>query len=158
MPVGSEPGDAVALPHTWRPYGARIAGLGFGVLLLILCVAVWLAFPPHIRDRFTVFQRGTLVFLGLLGYAAWYALIRSRLTVADDSVTVVNGYRTRHYEWNEIIAISLRQGAPWASLDLSDGTSVSVMGVQGSDGSRATSAVRAFRSLLADKSRTDRDD
>ena len=33
--------------------------------------------------------------------------------------------------------MSLRRGAPWGTLDLSDGTTVSVIGVQGSDGDRA---------------------
>ena len=34
-------------------------------------------------------------------------------------------------------AVTLRPGSPWAVLDLSDGTSVSAVGIQGSDGARA---------------------
>ena len=37
---------------------------------------------------------------------------------------------------------TLPPGAPWATLDLSDGTTVSAMGIQGSDGARARRAVR----------------
>ena len=39
-----------------------------------------------------------------------------------------------------MIALPLRRGAPWAELDLSDGTTVSVMAIQGSDGDRAKTA------------------
>ncbi|MDX6359370.1 MAG: hypothetical protein QOH37_2424, partial [Nocardioidaceae bacterium] len=50
------------------------------------------------------------------------------------------------------------RGAPWAAMDLSDGTTIPVMGIQGSDGDRAVAAVREFRRVLAERTRTDRDD
>jgi hypothetical protein len=65
---------------------------------------------------------------------------------------VVNGYRRRDFEWAQVLAVSLRRGAPWAGLDLSDGTSVSVMAIQGSDGGRAVAAVRALRRLIDERS------
>ena len=137
------------LPHTWRPYGARIAGTVLGGLLLVLCVGVWIAFGADVRSRFTFFQVATLVFLGLLAFSVWFALMRSRVTAAAEGVTVVNGYKRRDYEWAEVLGISLRRGAPWASLDVSDGTSISVMAIQGSDGERARTAVRELRELIS---------
>ena len=56
---------------------------------------------------------------------------------------MVNGYRSRRFEWNEVVAVTLRPGSPWAVLDLADGTTVPAMGIQGSDGARATAQVRA---------------
>ena len=50
---------------------------------------------------------------------------------------VVNGYRRREYEWAEIVAVHLPPGAPWVTLDLADGDTAPVMGIQGSDGDRA---------------------
>ena len=50
--------------------------------------------------------------------------------------------------WNEVLAITLRQGSPWAVLDLSDGTSVPAMGIQGSDGQRAARQVAQVRALV----------
>ena len=38
MPADSETGDAVSLPHTWRPLGVRLAGGALGGALLILVV------------------------------------------------------------------------------------------------------------------------
>ena len=45
-------------------------------------------------------------------------------------------------------------GAPWATLDLADGTTVPVMGIQGSDGQRARRAVRDLRTLVEASSGT----
>jgi hypothetical protein len=148
----------VSLPHTWRPFGARVAGTVLGAMLLVLVVAVWIALGDDVRSRFTLFQRSTLVVMGLLGFVVWYALMRSRVTADEHGVTIVNGYRRRVFEWSQVVAINLRRGAPWAGMDLSDGTSISMLGIQGSDGHRAVRAVRELRRLVADNSRTDRND
>jgi hypothetical protein len=144
MPVDSE----VDLPHTWRPLGVRLAGAFFGGLLLAVCAVAWFTFDAETRARFTVFQRGTLVFLGMIAFAAGFALVRSRVVAEPDRLVVVNGYRKRTYEWAEVLAIHLPPGAPWAVLDLADGTSAPAMGIQGSDGGRARRAVTQLRSLL----------
>ena len=57
-----------------------------------------------------------------------------------------------------MVALHLRRGAPWAGLDLADGTSIPVMGVQGSDGRRAIRAVQELRALIEERTRTERDD
>ena len=150
MPAGSEPAGpaTVGLPHTWRPFGVRMAGAVFGGALLVVCAFAWFGFDEETRAKFTPFQRGTLVFLGLLGFAVFYALVRSRVVATADRLVVVNGFRRREYEWAEIIAVHLPPGAPWAVLDLSDGTSAPAMGIQGSDGARAATAVRQLRALI----------
>jgi hypothetical protein len=145
MPAAS---DSVTLPHTWRPFGVRLAGGGLGGMLLVVIVAAWIAFPPEVRDSFTLFQRGTLVFLGLLAFSAWFALVRSRAVATEQGLTVVNGYKRRDLAWAEVVAIHLPLGAPWAVLDLADGTTCPVMAIQGSDGGRAKLAVRQLRALL----------
>lgn len=145
----------ITLPHTWRPFGVRMAGFVFGSMLLIVCIAAWVLFGPEVRARFTVFQKSTMVFLGLLGFSCWYALVRSRVRADETGVTVVNGYKKRVYEWAEVVHISLRRGAPWATLDLSDGTTVSVMAIQGSDGSRARRALRELRDQIVAHTPTD---
>ena len=151
MPAGSErpPTAAPRLPHTWRPLGVRIAVWTLGLMLLALLTAVWIGIGDETRDEFTTFQRGTLVFLAILMGAAWNGLARSKVTATDTSLTVVNGYRKRVYEWSQVISVSLRRGAPWGTLDLSDGTTVSLIGVQGSDGERARRAVREIRASIA---------
>ena len=145
MPAGSDP----ALPHTFRPFGVRLAIVVLGGLLTLVVVVMWFAFPPEIRAQFTAFQILTVLALGGLFYVGGFALARSRLVARQEGLTVVNGYKTRRYEWNEVLAVTLRPGAPWATLDLSDGTTVAAMGIQGSDGPRAQRQVRQVRSLVA---------
>jgi hypothetical protein len=147
MPAASD-GDVVALPHTWRPLGVRLAVIIFGGMLVLICAFAWFAFDPSVRARFTFFQRSTLVFLGLLAGAVGHALARSRLVADEVGLTVVNGYRRHVYDWAQVVAIRLPPGAPWASLDLADGTTMSVLAIQGSDGDRAHAAVRGVRALI----------
>jgi hypothetical protein len=125
-----------------------MAGVVFGGALLVVCAFAWFSIGAETRAKFTPFQRGTLVFLGLLGFALFYALVRSRVVATAERLVVVNGFRRREYEWAEILAVHLPPGAPWAVLDLSDGTSAPAMGIQGSDGARARRQVRELRALI----------
>ena len=148
MPAASEPPAAPALPHTWRPLGVRVAGTVFGAGLLAVCVLAWVGFDEETKARFTMFQRGTVIFFGLLAFTLFYALVRSRVVARADRLVVVNGYRRREFEWAQVIAVHLPPGAPWVTLDLADGTTVSAMGIQGSDGDRARRAVRELRATV----------
>lgn len=157
MPAGSDRA-AVSLPHTFRPFGVRLAAYFFAIALFGVTAVIWFAFPQDVRDQFTLFQRGTVIAFGLAAAAAGYALARSRVVAREDGITVVNGYKSRTYEWSEILAISLRAGSPWATLDISDGTTIPAMGIQGSDGARAVTQVKQLRALVERQTRTDRND
>src|SRR3954454_22961586 len=154
MPAGSEPRPPAAvpppgpLPRTWRPFGVRMAGAVFGGALVVVCVFAWVGFDAETRARFTIFQRGTLVFLGLLAFSVWFALVRSRVVAEEDRLPVVHGYRRRELAWPEVVAVHLPPGAPWVTLDLADGTTAAAMGIQGSDRARARRAVRDLRRIL----------
>lgn len=151
------PGE-LTLPHTWRPYGARLVGTLLGAMLLVLVAAVWIAWGADVRSSFTFGQRATLVGLGALAFIGWHALVRSRVTADQAGLTVVNGYTRRVFEWSQVVAVNLRRGAPWAGLDLSDGTSIALFAIQGSDGERAVRAVRELRVLVAEHTPTAGDD
>ena len=62
MPAGSD----LALPQTFRPFGVRIAIYVAGVLLVLVVVVTWLAFPKDIQEQFTYFQRATVI-----GHTLW---------------------------------------------------------------------------------------
>ena len=150
MPAGSEPESAPALPTRFRPFGVRMAGWLFGGALLVVGLGVWLAFPPEVRDTFTALQRATIVAMFLGAVVIGHALGRCRVDADEQGLRVVNGYRTRDLSWPQVVAVSLRPGSPWATLDLADGTSLSAMGIQGSDGQRARRQVRQLRTLIED--------
>lgn len=140
--------ETVSLPHTWRPFGARVAVIFFGAMLVLVCAFAWFGFDPEIRAKFTPLQRGTIVFIGLLYAAAGHAIARSRVVASETGVRVVNGYKQLDFEWAEIVAIHLPPGAPWATIDLADGNTASMLGIQGADGERARAAVRSLRTLI----------
>ncbi len=158
MPAGSDRQQPVALPHTFRPFGVRLAVYVFGALLVLVAAVIWFTFPPEIRAKFTIFQRGTIIALGLGFLAIGWGLARSRVEARRDGLRVVNGYRVRDLEWSEVVAVTMRPGSPWAVLDLSDGTTSQALGIQASDGARATRQVRELRALVEVLTRPDRDD
>ncbi|GAA2022589.1 MULTISPECIES: PH domain-containing protein [Nocardioides] len=141
---------APTLPHTWRPLGPRIVGAVLGVGLLAMFAAAWFSFDDETQAKFTAFQIGTLFVLVGLGYACMFALVRSRVVAERDRLIVVNGYRRREYSWPQIVSVNLPPGAPWVTLDLADGTTAAVMGIQGSDGARAQAHARQLRALAAE--------
>jgi hypothetical protein len=145
MPAVSEP----ALPHTWRPLGVRLAVLFFGGLLAVVCVAGWIAVGADVRAKVSFFQNATMVLIAAVAVAVAWALVRCRVTATEAGLEVVNGYRTHRYEWAEVLAVHMPQGAPFPTLDLADGTSRSALGIQASDGDRARVAIRQLRMLLA---------
>lgn len=155
MPAGSDdsagpgrPRALSSLPHTWRPLGVRFAVIGLGLMLLVVCAAAWFGFDQSVRDRFTLLQRLTLGVMGAGFATSGWALARARVTAELESLVVVNGFRTRRLAWEEVLAIHLTEGAPWATLDLADGTTISAMAFQGSDGRRARDGVRQVRALI----------
>ncbi|GAA1917740.1 PH domain-containing protein [Nocardioides hwasunensis] len=149
MPAASDPSSGLpSLPRTWRPMGVRIAVIGFGVMLFVVCAAAWFGFPQDVRDRFNILQRITLLVLGGGFVTIGWALGRARVTAEMGALVVVNGFRRRRLAWQEVLAIHLPPGAPWATLDLADGTTLSAMAFQGSDGKVARDGVRQVRALI----------
>lgn len=154
MPAASEPatGDGSSqpgLPVRFRPVGVRVAGWLFGAALLVVGVVVWVSFPASVRESFNLPQRVTLVGMFVAGVVLGHALGRCRVDADESGVRVVNGYRTRVLSWAQVVAVRMRPGDPWATLDLADGTTLSAMGIQGSDGRRAREHVRRLRALIA---------
>jgi hypothetical protein len=159
MPADSESGPLpVSLPHTFRPFGVRMAVFVFGGLLVVVAGVIWFTFPAEVRAKFTMFQRGTIIVLGLAFLTLGWGLARSRVEARREGLRVVNGYRARDLEWSEVIAVTMRPGNPWAVLDLSDGTTAQALGIQASDGARAVRQVRDLRGLVEALTRTDRND
>lgn len=144
MPAGSE----LSLPHTWRPVGPRIMGYLLVVCLAVMVVVTWVGFSDRIQATFTLFEKLTMAFIGLLILTCVHALTRSRVVASEQGLTVVNGYKRRDLEWAQVVAVNFPQGAPWPNIDLTDGTNISVHGIQASDGAMAKRAVRDLRGLL----------
>lgn len=149
MPAGSDLPPLPELPVSYRPLGPRIMGITMGVCLLAISLAAWVSFGAETRAKFTIFQKGTLVAVGLLIASCLYALLRSRVIIERTGLVVVNGYKRHEYAWAQIVAVRMPRGAPWATVDLSDGTTMSLLAIQASDGDRARDATRQLKRLVA---------
>jgi hypothetical protein len=150
MPAASDPDAGLpSLPRTYRPLGPRIVAVVLVVGLTVVCAMAWIGFDADIRAKFTVFEKLTMAFIALLILLCVHALTRSRVRATREKLVVVNGYRRRELAWAQVVAVRMPPGAPWASLDLTDGSEISAMGIQGSDGARARAAVRDLRTLVA---------
>jgi hypothetical protein len=159
MSTGDPTDDRIAgLYATFRPRLARVVTLGLMVLVLGLTAALVIALPS-IGPEGESF--GDQLAMGLLGLAiAWFcwrqASVQAR--VDRDGVTVRNLLLTRRLTWAEIVSVRFGQGRPWVQLDLADGDTLAVMGVQRADGAFADTEARRFATLVALHSRTARDD
>ena len=135
----------VELPVTWAPRRTRAVLLPVSALLLVLFVVIAVALPANwqLNDRVAMVASG-LVFAG-----AGVLLARPRVRADAEGVTVVNFLRSRRLAWAEIVRVNFRQGDPWASLDLADGTSLAAVGIQAGVGhGEAVRAARALRDLV----------
>lgn len=147
MPAASEPGGSLTLPARFRPLGIRLAAVGLGLALAAVLTAIWFGFSPETRAAFTVLQRLTLLGFGIAMVLVGYALGRSRVDAREDGLLAVNGFRSHFHPWEQIARITLRDGAPWSLLELTDGTTAPAMGIQGSDGRRAVEQVKRLRAI-----------
>lgn len=151
MPADSDaphPDPRVTLPHSWRPVGTSIAGVMASSTVLAAMIAAWVLLDPEVKERIDWIQRATMVVLLGLAAATLWAVMRCRITATHDRLIVVNGYKRYEYEWAQVVEIRLPRGAPWATLDLTDGTTRGVIALQNADGARALAGVRAVRALI----------
>jgi len=156
----SEPAyqPGVSLPHTFRPLGARIATGTAAIAVVGAVTFLWLMLPSEVQDDFSVIQRVTLLVFFAAILVLLNAIFRTSARASEAGLVVVNGYRRRDLEWSQIVRISLTPNRPWALMDLDDGTTLSVMAIQTSDGARAKQAARQLAGIIARHTTTDRDE
>ncbi|MFI6447662.1 PH domain-containing protein [Kitasatospora sp. NPDC050543] len=133
------------LPVTWAPRRTRAVLLPVCALLVVMFTVIAFALPANwqLNDRIAMVLSGVLFAgVGLL-------LARPKVSADAEGVTVVNFVRRRRLAWAEIVRVNFRQGDPWATLDLADGTSLPVVGIQpGLGRDQAIQAARALRDLV----------
>jgi hypothetical protein len=153
---GPDPRAALYLP--FRPRLARRVTLALLVLVLALTTLLVLALPTIGPEGDSVPDQAALALFGIA--IAWFCWRQASVrALADtDGVTVRNLLLTRRLAWAEVVSVRFGQGRPWVQLDLADGDTLAVMGVQRSDGAFAEAEARRFATLVALHSRTTRDD
>ncbi|MEU6659475.1 PH domain-containing protein [Streptomyces sp. NPDC046821] len=136
-----------ALPVTFRPSRTRAILFTLGAVMFVTVSVV-----PFVLGLKTS-ECLSFVFTGAVMFGALALLARPRIDADDTGVTVVNIARSRRLAWAEIVQVTLRPGDPWVFLNLSDGTSLAVMGIQpGLAKEHALTDARALRALAEARS------
>ncbi|MDF3302374.1 PH domain-containing protein [Streptomyces tropicalis] len=143
--------DLPALPVTFRPARTRAVLVTAAVAIFVVVSAVGM-----MLETLNAGERASFVLTGALLGGVLLMLARPRVLADDTGVTVVNITSRRRLAWAEILHVNLRPGDPWVFLDLSDGTSLPVLGIQpGIARDRAIADARALRALVAARSAGD---
>jgi hypothetical protein len=137
------------LPVTFRPLLTRVVLLTMGTLLLGVLSTLAVVMPYEGASPWSTGDRVTLVVVGVLALALLALLSRPKAVADADGLTVVNLTVKRRLAWAEVLAVRLRQGDAWVHLDLADGTTLAVMGIQpGIARRQAIGDARRLRALV----------
>ncbi|MFC9631926.1 PH domain-containing protein [Streptomyces mirabilis] len=140
--------DLPTLPVTFRPSLTRAVLLTAGVAIFVVIATV-----AMLLEQFSPGEKLSFIFIGALLFGVLLMLSRPKVVADETGVTVVNITSRRHLEWAEILQVNLRPGDPWVFLNLSDGTSLPVLGIQpGIAKQRAIQDARALRALAEARS------
>lgn len=155
-PPADNPHEAArrALYAPFRPRLARVVALALAVVVAVLTPVLVLTVPGD-------YGLPDLVGFAVVGAAiVWFCWRQAgvRALVDERGVSVRNLMLSRRLEWAEIVSVRFGQGRPWVQLDLADGDTLAVMGVQRADGAFATAEARRMATLVALHTRTTRND
>jgi hypothetical protein len=151
------PGRA-ALDAVFRPRWARWVSAALAVLVTVSAVLLLVLLPTEGPSAYGTGDRiGLVVVAGGIVWFCWrQATVRA--TPTTDGLRVRNLATTRTVTWAEIVSVRFGEGRPWVQLDLADGDTLAVMGVQRADGERAGREARRLATLVAARTRVARDD
>jgi hypothetical protein len=117
------------------------------VLFLAAMVFLGFAVPPG-RGVATTVDRLSLLVFWILVTVVLHALASVRVVADEAGLYVVNLVRRRRLEWAQIVGLRFGSGDPWVQLDLSDGTTLAVMGIQRADGAGGDRAAHELAAVV----------
>ncbi|MGW3497274.1 PH domain-containing protein [Streptomyces sp. NPDC001020] len=140
--------DLPSLPVTFRPGRTRAVLFTVGAATFVAITTVGM-----LLEDLTTGERLSFVFTAALFFGVLLLLSRPKVVADETGVTVVNFASSRRLDWAEIVQVNLRPGDPWVFLNLSDGTSLPVLGIQpGIAKQRAIEDARTLRALAEARS------
>lgn len=131
---------------TYRPVGARVVVWACTCLLIIIAVVIGRSLPDEMKFRPS--ETATIIVM-LAGIALGaHAIGRSRVTVEQQGLTVVNGFKRRELYWEQITVISMKPGAPWPTIETINDERFILFGIQGSDHRQTRQALERIKAHL----------
>ncbi|MEV7971839.1 PH domain-containing protein [Cellulomonas sp. NPDC089187] len=157
----SSPGsgaNGAGLTAPFRPRAARWVSGALAVLVAVATVLLLALLPGTGLSGYGALDRSGFALLGI--GVVWFCWRQAtvRAVPVDGGLRVRNLATTRTVEWAEIVSVRFGQGRPWVQLDLADGDTLAVMGIQRADGEFADAQARRLATLVARATRTARDD
>ncbi len=137
------------------PRRARQVALIVGGLQLLVLAGGALVLPSVSSITLNWYDRTQMVFFSLLILVVLWRFGQVRARPDATHLVVRNLIRTTRLTWPEIVAVNFGGGAPWVSLDLDDGETLTVMAVQRADGPAAEEEARRLATLVVLGSRGD---
>lgn len=131
----------------FRPRFARVVTLAIAALIAAGTVALVVVLPQF-YTRSVVLD---LVGIALVGaFGVWFCWRQATVVAVPDEhgLFVRNLVYTRRLEWAEIVLVRFGEGRPWAQLDLADGDTLAVMGIQRADGEHARREAARLAALV----------
>ncbi len=141
--------DVAGQDHAvFAPRRTKVVALTLAATVTLLTL-VTIVLPPV---GFLLWDR--LAMVGLAGPIVWFLWRQSsvRAVPSTQGLHVRNLIKERQLEWAEIVHVRFGD-RPWVQLDLDDGDTIAVMGIQRSDGDRAVAESRRLATLVERHSR-----
>ena len=118
------------------------------VMAVFTAVAVALGAGPPGEASFRLPDQLAMVGLGVLLSLAMLSFTRARVKGEPEGVRVRNVLGERFFPWEVVREVRFDDGSPWASLELQDDDTVSLLGAQSNDGERTVEVVLGLRAQL----------
>jgi hypothetical protein len=133
----------------FRPRRARTVAIVLGAMSLAVLGIAAALLPTVVGVANGYLDQLSMAGLGVA--IAWFCYRQAsvRAIPDDEGLTVRNLFITTRVEWAEVVSVRFGQGRPWVQLDLAEGDTLAVMGVQRSDGAFATAESRRLATLVA---------
>lgn len=144
----------MAAERVFRPVRTRAFSVALSTIVIGSALIGWFALPAHIRALFTAFQLVTLVIILAFMVTAMLLVGFSAVRSHSGGLTVRNGPFVKTIPWENILGFRFRHGDPWAYVlhgAVDDVSRHAMLGVQATDGARATESVEWLRAQLASR-------
>lgn len=133
--------DSTAPDRPFRPRSTRIVALTLAVLVPVVLTAVGVVARAGVLDLV-----GFVVVGLLIAWVLW-RMASVRATPGHEGLVVRNVFITTRLVWPQIVSVRFGD-RPWPQLDLTDGDTLAVMGIQRSDGALAMREARRLAALI----------
>ncbi|MBD5787509.1 PH domain-containing protein [Cellulosimicrobium terreum] len=130
----------------FRPRFGTAAAWGTGLVVVGGCAVAGVLADGPLGASWA--NRLSLVAFAL--FSAWllWRLGGVRAVPSHSGLRVRNVIYTRELEWAQVVSVRFGSGDAWVRLDLADGSTLAVMGIQRSDGARGEAEARRLAALV----------